>query len=127
MVRTKLPGGVDMNVNVLTSGYWPSYPVVEANLPQELSLYAQVFKEFYLAKHSGRRLVWHHSLGTCVLRAKFQKGAKELSVSLLQVRPCCRESLRAFDGRNPISLNVMRLTAWGLGRADGRADAVQRH
>lgn len=85
MVRSKLPAGVDMNVNVLTSGYWPSYPSIEANLPQELSLYSQVFKTFYLAKHSGRRLVWHNPLGTCVLRAHFAKGVKELSVSLFQV------------------------------------------
>ena len=46
----------------------------------------QVFKDFYLSKHSGRRLVWHNSLGTCVLKARFEKGAKELSVSLFQVR-----------------------------------------
>ena len=45
-----------------------------------------VFKEFYLSKHSGRRLVWHNSLGTCVVKAYFPKGTKELSVSLFQVR-----------------------------------------
>ena len=46
----------------------------------------QVFKDFYLGKHSGRRLVWHNSLGTCVLKARFDRGIKELSVSLFQVR-----------------------------------------
>ena len=45
-----------------------------------------VFKDFYLSKHSGRRLVWHNSLGSCVLRAQFPMGLKELSVSLFQVR-----------------------------------------
>ena len=44
-----------------------------------------VFKDFYLSKHSGRRLVWHNSLGTCVVKAYFPKGTKELSVSLFQV------------------------------------------
>lgn len=48
----------------------------------------QVFKDFYLSKHSGRRLVWHNSLGTCMLKARFDKGTKELSVSLFQVRQC---------------------------------------
>ena len=38
-----------------------------------------------MSKHSGRRLVWQNSLGSCVLRAQFDKGAKELSVSLFQV------------------------------------------
>lgn len=44
-----------------------------------------IFKEFYLSKHSGRRLMWQNSLGYCVLKANFPKGKKELSVSLFQV------------------------------------------
>ena len=44
-----------------------------------------MFKDFYLSKHSGRRLQWHNSLGTCVLRATFKRGPKELSLSLFQV------------------------------------------
>lgn len=44
-----------------------------------------MFKKFYLQKHQGRRLQWHDGLGTCVLKANFPKGAKELSVSLFQV------------------------------------------
>jgi cullin-4 len=43
-----------------------------------------IFKEFYLSKHSGRRLMWQNSLGYCVLKADFPKGKKELSVSLFQ-------------------------------------------
>lgn len=44
MVKAKLPPGIDMNVNVLTSGYWPSYPHLEAKLPDELTRYQTVFK-----------------------------------------------------------------------------------
>ncbi len=29
-----LPSGVDMQVQVLTSGFWPSYPIMEAKLPE---------------------------------------------------------------------------------------------
>ena len=43
-VKAKLPPGIDMNVNVLTSGYWPSYPHLEAKLPDELTRYQTVFK-----------------------------------------------------------------------------------
>lgn len=85
VMRTRIPAGIDMNVNVLTSGYWPSYPVIDARLPAELNEYQTVFKDFYLSKHSGRRLVWQNSLGTCVLKSRFSKGTKELSVSLFQV------------------------------------------
>lgn len=48
-------------------------------------LHCQVFKDFYLSKHSGRRLVWYNSLGTCVIKARFDCGTKELAVSLFQV------------------------------------------
>ncbi len=41
-MRNRIPGGFDMNVNILTSGYWPSYPIVDAKMPAELSDYQQV-------------------------------------------------------------------------------------
>lgn len=44
-----------------------------------------IFKEFYLSKYSGRRLMWQNSLGHCVLKAEYPKGKKELAVSLFQV------------------------------------------
>ncbi|MFS8016366.1 putative cullin [Helianthus anomalus] len=44
-----------------------------------------IFKEFYLSKYSGRRLMWQNSLGHCILKAEFAKGKKELDVSLFQV------------------------------------------
>ncbi len=43
-VKSRLRPGIDMNVNVLTSGYWPSYPHLEAKLPDELTRYQTVFK-----------------------------------------------------------------------------------
>jgi hypothetical protein len=55
----------------------------------------QVFKDFYLSKHSGRRLVWYNSLGTCVIKARFDQGPKELAVSLFQVRCCPRPPSQA--------------------------------
>ena len=56
-----------------------------------------MFKDFYLSKHSGRRLVWHNSLGSCVLRAQFPKGLKELSVSLFQVRTARRSRMQEAE------------------------------
>eukprot|EP00197_Chlamydomonas_leiostraca_P016154 CAMPEP_0202861492 /NCGR_PEP_ID=MMETSP1391-20130828/2868_1 /ASSEMBLY_ACC=CAM_ASM_000867 /TAXON_ID=1034604 /ORGANISM="Chlamydomonas leiostraca, Strain SAG 11-49" /LENGTH=749 /DNA_ID=CAMNT_0049540895 /DNA_START=162 /DNA_END=2411 /DNA_ORIENTATION=- len=81
--------GLDVHVSVLTSGFWPTYPPIEAKLPQELESWQQVFLDFYTKKYGGRRLQWCHSLGTCVLRAHFPKGVKELSVSLFQAAVLC--------------------------------------
>ncbi|GAB2226768.1 hypothetical protein Droror1_Dr00022589 [Drosera rotundifolia] len=82
--RTKLPSGIEMSVHVLTTGYWPTYPPMDVELPRELTTYQDIFKEFYLSKYSGRRLMWQNSLGHCVLKAEFSKGRKELAVSLFQ-------------------------------------------
>ncbi|KAK4775432.1 hypothetical protein SAY87_023393 [Trapa incisa] len=82
--RTKLPLGIEMGVHVLTTGYWPTYPPMDVKLPHELNVYQDIFKEFYLSKYSGRRLMWQNSLGQCVLKADFPKGKKELAVSLFQ-------------------------------------------
>nr|DAD37573.1 TPA_asm: hypothetical protein HUJ06_008214 [Nelumbo nucifera] len=83
--RTKLPSGIEISVHVLTTGYWPTYPPMDVRLPHELNVYQDIFKEFYLSKYSGRRLMWQNSLGHCVLKAEFPKGKKELAVSLFQL------------------------------------------
>lgn len=74
----------DFSVNVLTNSYWPSYPTHNINLPVELVNYQQIFQEFYLSNHSGRKLFWQPSLGHCLIRASFDCGVKELQVSLFQ-------------------------------------------
>ncbi|KAG7168303.1 Cullin-4B-like, partial [Homarus americanus] len=75
---------MELNVNILTMGYWPNYPVMEVNMPPEMVNYQQIFTKFYLAKHSNRKLQWQPTLGHCVLKAAFAPGAKELQVSLFQ-------------------------------------------
>jgi len=75
---------IDMDVYILTTGYWPTYSPIDVKLPQELGDFQEVFKKFYLSKYSGRRLMWQNSLGHCTLKAWFPKGKKELSVSLFQ-------------------------------------------
>ena len=77
-------------------------PVQHSAMRTQSRRMRQVFKDFYLSKHSGRRLVWHNSLGTCVLKARFDKGAKELSVSLFQVRSM------ALPGADLLQLDTAR-------------------
>ena len=83
--QEKLRGSdMDMNVSVLTQSFWPTYQQVQVNLPAEMLLQQGVFKDFYLSKHSGRRLHWHDSLGQCVLKVNFDGGKKEVVTSLFQ-------------------------------------------
>lgn len=68
---------IDMSVNVLTMGYWPTYTAMEVEIPFAIRQLQSRFTTFYLAKHSGRKLQWQPNLGHSVLRAYFP------SVSLL--------------------------------------------
>ena len=34
--QAKMTAGLEANVRVLTSGFWPSYPIVTGNLPAEI-------------------------------------------------------------------------------------------
>jgi hypothetical protein len=49
-----------------------------------MAISQEVFKNFYMSKHNGRRLMWQNNLGHCVVKATFPKGKKELLVSLFQ-------------------------------------------
>lgn len=42
------------------------------------------YSEFYKTRHKGHKLNWDHALGTATLKARFNAGQKELSVSLYQ-------------------------------------------
>lgn len=83
-MQARLPAGLEASVHVLTAGFWPTYPPLELQLPEEVARVQQAFGEFYLNKHSGRGLSWHNSLGQCMLKARFASGVKELQVSLTQ-------------------------------------------
>jgi len=73
--------GVDLSVRVLTTGFWPGQNAPPPiNLPRIPSQAFDVFKNFYLAKHSGRILTLQPSAGTADLNALFfgkKKGEGE--------------------------------------------------
>eukprot|EP00978_Attheya_sp_CCMP212_P043078 scaffold274761_cov49-Attheya_sp.AAC.1 len=81
---------IDMEVDVLTNGYWPSQNVPPCNLPVPVKDAMDRFSEFYLQKHTGRKLSWQTSTGTVELRATFGSGPNkyrrhELVVSTYQM------------------------------------------
>lgn len=75
---------MDLQVSVLSAAAWPTYPDVKVNLPGEVARHIEKYDRHYKNKHTGRRLVWKHSLAHSVVRAQFNKGQKELLVSAFQ-------------------------------------------
>ncbi|XP_022348158.1 cullin-4B-like [Enhydra lutris kenyoni] len=84
MQNQNIPGNIELTVNILTTSFWPAYIPKEIQLPPEMEKLQENFKNFYLSKHSGRKLQWQSTLGHCVLKAEFKKGKKELQVTLFQ-------------------------------------------
>ena len=75
---------VDLNVNILSSAAWPSYPDIPVVIPSNIKRSIDDFELHYKSKHSGRKLNWKHALAHCQMRATFKAGSKELVVSSFQ-------------------------------------------
>ncbi|KAL0473294.1 ubiquitin ligase [Neurospora intermedia] len=75
---------LDLSVNVLSAAAWPTYPDVRVLLPQNVLDHITTFDTYYKSKHTGRRLTWKHNLAHCVVKARFDRGPKELLVSAFQ-------------------------------------------
>lgn len=78
-------GGIELNVYVLTTGFWPTQTPTKCNLPNEILNCCEVFKKFYLSNHNGRRLTWQTNMGTAEIKAAFPSKKHELIVSTYQM------------------------------------------
>lgn len=63
--------GLELTVRVLTTGFWPTQSNGNCNLPTAPSNAFEVFRRFYLNKHSGRQLTLQTQLGLADMHAVF--------------------------------------------------------
>ncbi|XP_050500268.1 cullin-4B-like [Diabrotica virgifera virgifera] len=75
---------IDMTVNILTMGFWPTYLTMDVIFPEQFTKFQDTFNNYYLSRYSGRKLQWQPALHHCILKATFKTGKKELVVSLFQ-------------------------------------------
>uniref|UniRef100_A0A7R9VZX3 Cullin family profile domain-containing protein n=1 Tax=Chlamydomonas euryale TaxID=1486919 RepID=A0A7R9VZX3_9CHLO len=75
---------IDLNVTVLTTGFWPTYKAMDLALPQDMVDGVEMFKRFYEQENKHRRLAWFFSLGMCHLKANFDTRAMELILGTQQ-------------------------------------------
>uniref|UniRef100_A0A8C7YS15 Cullin 3 n=1 Tax=Oryzias sinensis TaxID=183150 RepID=A0A8C7YS15_9TELE len=75
-------GGVDLTVRVLTTGYWPTQSATpKCSIPPSPRHAFEVFRRFYLGKHSGRQLTLQHHMGSADLNATFYGPIKKVNAS----------------------------------------------
>jgi len=65
--------GVELQVKVLTTGFWPTQAAAQCQLPPEIEHACNVFKRFYLAKHNGRQLTWQTNMGNADMKARYDR------------------------------------------------------
>mmetsp|Transcript_13037 Transcript_13037/g.24484 ORF Transcript_13037/g.24484 Transcript_13037/m.24484 type:complete len:754 (-) Transcript_13037:41-2302(-) len=74
---------VDIDVDVLTTGYWPNVKVPVCKLPQPVQSAMDEFSDFYLKKHTGRKLSWQTSTGTGEIKATFGSNGNIRTYNLI--------------------------------------------
>ncbi len=78
---------LDMDIQVLTTGYWPVYPQFpNLIIPQSLIEPQDAFSNYYKTKYQGRRMSWQYALGHATVRFKPGPSGRtyDLLVSLCQ-------------------------------------------
>ena len=74
----------DANVQVLTSGYWPSYKSEPLHLDETLSRAVAVFEEYYRKRTLNRNLRWIYALGSITICGHFQQKSIDIVVNTFQ-------------------------------------------
>lgn len=62
---------LNINVNLLTNGFWPSYVPVTVNLPSMFHQLQNIYTEYYMKKFEKRILTWQNSLSVCKVNANY--------------------------------------------------------
>ncbi|EEC45924.1 CULlin protein 1 [Phaeodactylum tricornutum CCAP 1055/1] len=75
---------LDFSVQVLTTGFWPTYKSPQVTLTEEMNKCMKVFREWHELKHQKRKLGWVLTQGSATVRGTFGKKSYEIQVSTLQ-------------------------------------------
>jgi cullin 3 len=98
-------GTLDLEVNVLTQGYWPTQTVAPCALPSAVLPACSHFEEYYLERHTGRKVSWQTHMGNADLKVNLSGGRKhELNVSTYQM--CI---LMLFNAEVELELSTIRV------------------
>ncbi len=84
---------LEFSVQVLTTGYWPTYKSPEVTLTPEMTRCMEAYKGWHDQKHQKRKLTWMFSQGNSVVRGTIGKKAFDFQLSTLQA-----VALNAFNG-----------------------------
>ncbi|PYH77726.1 cullin protein [Aspergillus uvarum CBS 121591] len=97
---------IDLDINVLTSTMWPMEIMASATrdnvqlgciYPKEVESVKQSFEQYYLGKHSGRKLSWQPTMGTADIRLEFPRSNGKIQRHELNVSTYAMVILLLFN------------------------------
>ena len=74
---------IDFAMQVLTTGFWPTYKQLEVALPPVMARCQVVFRKYYDTKTSHRKLNWMYALGNATVKGFYAK-VYDFQVTTLQ-------------------------------------------
>lgn len=83
--KNNLPNDIDFSIFVLSSGSWPFTQNHTFTPPTELERSVQRFNEFYVIRHSGRKLNWLYNMCRGEIITNFAKQRYTLQASTFQM------------------------------------------
>mmetsp|Transcript_19410 Transcript_19410/g.45154 ORF Transcript_19410/g.45154 Transcript_19410/m.45154 type:complete len:776 (+) Transcript_19410:417-2744(+) len=99
---------IDIEVDVLTNGYWPSQNIPACILPKLVQEAIDRYTKFYLEKHTGRKLSWQTSAGSAELKATFGSDPAKLRRYILGVSTYQMCILLLFNDETSLTLGQIR-------------------
>jgi len=99
---------IDIEVDVLTNGYWPSQNIPACTLPKLVQEAIDRYTKFYLEKHTGRKLSWQTSAGSAELKATFGTDPGKLQRYVLGVSTYQMCILLLFNDETSLTLGQIR-------------------
>lgn len=94
---------MELDVNVLTTTYWPTYKESELQVDQSMSRAIELFQQYYNKRTSNRVLKWVHVLGHVQVAASFPRARVFLEVSTIQA--CVLLVLNTCDSISILNLH----------------------
>eukprot|EP00823_Brevimastigomonas_motovehiculus_P006923 TRINITY_DN5949_c0_g1_i1.p1 TRINITY_DN5949_c0_g1~~TRINITY_DN5949_c0_g1_i1.p1 ORF type:complete len:757 (+),score=176.94 TRINITY_DN5949_c0_g1_i1:117-2387(+) len=77
-------GDIEFSMQVLTTGFWPSYKAENLILPEDMNTCIDHFKHYYESKTSNRVLTWMHHLGSITVAGYFSRTRVDLVMTPIQ-------------------------------------------
>jgi len=75
---------IDFSVQVLTTGFWPTYKNPEVAVTDEMTRVMGVFKEWHDQRHQKRKLNWIFAQGNALVAGFYGRKSYDFQVSTLQ-------------------------------------------